>query len=74
MTNIAESDVEQAPLFEDIGAKVLDMLQDHIFVAHNIHFDLPFLQKELKRVGLPKPSMQNNGYSRIYKANVSEPL
>ncbi|MGB3102403.1 MAG: exonuclease domain-containing protein, partial [Psychrobacillus psychrotolerans] len=53
LTNIAESDVEKAPLFEDIGAKVLGMLQDHIFVAHNIHFDLPFLQKELKRVGLP---------------------
>ena len=53
MTNIADSDVEDAPLFEDVGAKILEMLQDHIFVAHNIHFDLPFLQNELKRVGLP---------------------
>ncbi len=54
LTNIANSDVQNAPLFEDIGAEVLEMLQDHIFVAHNINFDLPFLQKELKRVGLPK--------------------
>lgn len=54
LTKIENSDVRNAPLFEDIGGEVLEMLQDHIFVAHNINFDLPFLQKELKRVGLPK--------------------
>ncbi|MFJ7826293.1 ATP-dependent DNA helicase DinG [Psychrobacillus sp. NPDC096623] len=54
LTNIADRDVQHAPIFEDIGQEVLDKLQDYIFVAHNIHFDLPFLQKELKRVGLPK--------------------
>lgn len=54
LTKITDKDVQHAPLFETIGSKVLDLLQDHIFVAHNIHFDLPFLQKELKRVGLPK--------------------
>lgn len=54
LTKIADKDVQHAPLFETIGSNVLDLLQDHIFVAHNIHFDLPFLQKELKRVGLPK--------------------
>ncbi|MFJ5772274.1 ATP-dependent DNA helicase DinG [Psychrobacillus sp. NPDC093180] len=54
LTKIKDKDVQHAPLFETIGSKVLDLLQDHIFVAHNIHFDLPFLQKELQRVGLPK--------------------
>ncbi|GGA25880.1 ATP-dependent DNA helicase DinG [Psychrobacillus lasiicapitis] len=54
LTKIKDKDVQHAPLFEAIGSKVLDLLQDHIFVAHNIHFDLPFLQKELQRVGLPK--------------------
>ncbi|MFJ8065112.1 ATP-dependent DNA helicase DinG [Psychrobacillus sp. NPDC096426] len=54
LTKITDKDVQHAPLFEVIGSKVLDLLQDHIFVAHNIHFDLPFLQKELQRVGLPK--------------------
>ncbi|WP_144511361.1 ATP-dependent DNA helicase DinG [Bacillus sp. FJAT-22090] len=54
LTKIKDADVENAPLFEEIASKVSDLLQDHIFVAHNIHFDLPFLQKELKRVGLPK--------------------
>lgn len=54
LTKIKNDDVVGAPLFEQIGADILDKLQDHIFVAHNIHFDLSFLQSELKRVGLPK--------------------
>lgn len=54
LTNIKEEDVEHAPLFEEVAPDILNMLQDHIFVAHNIHFDLSFLQNELKRVGLPK--------------------
>ncbi|MFF2752713.1 ATP-dependent DNA helicase DinG [Psychrobacillus sp. NPDC058041] len=54
LTNIHDADVVNAPLFEEVGSEILDMLQDHIFVAHNIHFDLTFLQSELKRVGLPK--------------------
>ena len=54
LTNIKEEDVKDAPRFEEIAPKVLEMLQDHIFVAHNTNFDLTFLQQELKRVGLPK--------------------
>lgn len=54
LTNIMEKDVKDAPRFEEIAPKVLEMLQDHIFVAHNTNFDLTFLQQELKRVGLPK--------------------
>ncbi|QFF98730.1 ATP-dependent helicase DinG [Psychrobacillus glaciei] len=54
LTKIKNEDVVNAPLFEEVGSEILDMLQDHIFVAHNIHFDLTFLQSELKRVGLPK--------------------
>ncbi|QEY19837.1 ATP-dependent helicase DinG [Psychrobacillus sp. AK 1817] len=54
LTNIKDEDVKDAPLFEEIAPKVLEILQDHIFVAHNTNFDLTFLQQELKRVGLPK--------------------
>ena len=54
LTNIKEVDVKDAPRFEEIAPKVLEMLQDHIFVAHNTNFDLTFIQQELKRVGLPK--------------------
>ena len=54
LTKIKEKDVVDAPLFEQVAATIHDLLQDHIFVAHNIHFDLSFLQAELKRVGLPK--------------------
>ncbi|TQR19749.1 ATP-dependent DNA helicase DinG [Psychrobacillus vulpis] len=54
LTKINNEDVVNAPLFEEVGSEILNMLQDHIFVAHNINFDLSFLQSELKRVGLPK--------------------
>ncbi|MDF2067154.1 ATP-dependent DNA helicase DinG [Bacillus sp. Cr_A10] len=59
LTKIKDEDVVNAPLFEEVGSQILDMLQDHIFVAHNVHFDLPFLQSELKRVGLPKLICKN---------------
>ncbi len=54
LTHIQDEDVADAPTFEMVAPNVLDMLQDTIFVAHNVQFDLSFLQKELKRVGLPK--------------------
>ncbi|WP_342600879.1 ATP-dependent DNA helicase DinG [Psychrobacillus sp. FSL H8-0483] len=59
LTKIKDVDVQNAPRFEEIGPEILDLLQDHIFVAHNIHFDLSFLQKELIRVGLPKLICKN---------------
>ena len=33
---------------------IYGLLQDAVFVAHNTDFDLPFLQAEFKRAGLPK--------------------
>ncbi len=54
LTHIQDKDVKDAPTFEEVAPNVLNMLQDTIFVAHNIHFDLSFIQKELQRVGLPK--------------------
>lgn len=54
LTHIKEEDVKHAEPFEAIAHEVYDMLQDCVFVAHNIDFDLPFLQEEFKRCGLPK--------------------
>lgn len=54
LTHIREDDVKDAPPFEAIAHDVYDLLQDCVFVAHNIDFDLPFLQEELARCGLPK--------------------
>jgi ATP-dependent DNA helicase DinG len=53
LTNISEQMVENAPSFAEKAAKVVDMLQQSYFVAHNVSFDLPFLQEELQMAGLP---------------------
>ncbi len=54
LTGISDKDVEDALPFEAHAAKIYSMLQDAVFVAHNTNFDLPFLQAEFQRSGLPK--------------------
>ena len=53
LTGITDVDIADAQPFEAHAQKIYDLLQDCVFVAHNTDFDLPFLQAELKRVGLP---------------------
>jgi DNA polymerase-3 subunit epsilon len=40
--------VASAPIFDDISEKVLEMLTDRIFVAHNVNFDHSFIKNELE--------------------------
>lgn len=51
LTGISDSMVKEAPLFEEIAPQVSDMLEDAYFVAHNVLFDLSFLQEELLNAG-----------------------
>lgn len=51
LTTISDEMVKDAPLFEEIAPKLLTMLDEAYFVAHNVPFDLSFLQMELKRCG-----------------------
>lgn len=51
LTGLNDSMVVDAPLFSEIAAKVTDILEDSYFVAHNVLFDLSFLQDELLEVG-----------------------
>jgi DNA polymerase III subunit epsilon len=51
MTGISDSDVEFAPILPDIAPKFLPMLDNSVFVAHNVAFDYNFLQKNLKLCG-----------------------
>ena len=46
--------MKEALPFEAHAAKIFSMLDDAVFVAHNTNFDLPFLQAEFQRSGLPK--------------------
>ncbi|MFC0297882.1 ATP-dependent DNA helicase DinG [Geobacillus jurassicus] len=53
LTNIDEQMVEEAPLFADKAGEIAAMMHGAYFVAHNVDFDLPFLQAELERAGCP---------------------
>ena len=53
LTNITDTDVQDALPFEAHADYIYELLQDTVFVAHNTDFDLSFLQGEFKRVGLP---------------------
>ncbi|KAF6509726.1 DinG family ATP-dependent helicase YoaA [Geobacillus stearothermophilus] len=53
LTNIDEQTVEEAPLFADKAGEIAAMMKGAYFVAHNVDFDLPFLQAELERAGRP---------------------
>ncbi|TLS33418.1 ATP-dependent DNA helicase DinG [Geobacillus thermoleovorans] len=53
LTNINEQMVEGAPLFADKAGEIAALMHGAYFVAHNVDFDLPFLQAELERAGWP---------------------
>ncbi|MFZ7943062.1 ATP-dependent DNA helicase DinG [Neobacillus sp. 19] len=51
LTGINDEMVKGAPLFSEITEKVTALLADAYFVAHNVIFDLSFLQEELIQAG-----------------------
>lgn len=54
LTGIKNSDVIDKPLFDDVAATLESLLNNTIFVAHNVNFDYPFLNHELVRCGYPE--------------------
>ncbi|GGF09599.1 ATP-dependent helicase DinG [Halobacillus andaensis] len=53
LTGIDDEDVIGAPLFSEIAQEVYRLFNDVYIVAHNVEFDLGFLNAELKKCGLP---------------------
>lgn len=53
LTGIDNGMLEEAPVFSEIAPRIMEILEGSIFVAHNVLFDLPFLQQELKAAGFP---------------------
>ncbi|WP_088069157.1 ATP-dependent DNA helicase DinG [Gottfriedia luciferensis] len=56
LTGITDEMVQHAPQFEQIAEELCPLFENAYFVAHNVHFDLTFLQKEFERIGLPRIS------------------
>lgn len=52
LTGIDDQMVEDAPLFEDIAQRVLEITKDAIFVAHNVNFDFNVIKSEFKRLDI----------------------
>ncbi|MFZ3588689.1 ATP-dependent DNA helicase DinG [Bacillus sp. DJP31] len=52
LTGITDEMVRNAPYFDEVALIITEMLEDAYFVAHNVLFDLNFLQDELKTAGL----------------------
>lgn len=51
LTGLNNQMVKDAPLFSEIAAEVIQLLDGAYFVAHNVLFDLSFLQEELVQSG-----------------------
>lgn len=51
LTGINNEMVRDAPIFDDISEKILEMLTDRIFVAHNVNFDYSFIRHQLQESG-----------------------
>lgn len=49
---LSEEFLKDKPVFEEIGQKFLDYIQDSPIVIHNAKFDMRFLNFELKRMNL----------------------
>ncbi|WP_208560108.1 helicase C-terminal domain-containing protein [Marinilactibacillus kalidii] len=54
LTGIHPKELKTAPYFEDIAPLLHAMLEQTIFVAHNVGFDFQFLNEEFRNIGLPE--------------------
>ena len=51
LTGIDNSMVANAPSFSEIAGQVYELLQDKVFVAHNVNFDYSFVKHHLQAAG-----------------------
>lgn len=51
LTGITNDAVKEAPSFPEVAAKIINYFDDSYFVAHNVPFDLSFLNEALKQAG-----------------------
>ena len=51
MTGITNEMVANAPSFEEVAAQLFAILNDKVFIAHNVNFDYSFLKHQLQQCG-----------------------
>jgi len=52
LTGIDDNLVAEAPKFAEVAQEIREVLADHIFVAHNVNFDLGFVQSAFSQLGM----------------------
>jgi ATP-dependent DNA helicase DinG len=53
LTGINDDMVMDAPAFKEVASEIYELLNERIFVAHNVLFDLNFLKGEFQKAGYP---------------------
>ncbi|UAL45738.1 hypothetical protein K7887_12355 [Sutcliffiella horikoshii] len=71
LTNINQEMVDRAPTFAQIAPMLCEMLKGSSLVAHNVPFDLSFLQHELKTSG--HPTFSGNTFDTVEMARILLP-
>src|SRR5688572_25586367 len=51
LTGITNDMTDSAPLFRQVAKDILKIMQNCVFVAHNVSFDYSVLRSEFKRIG-----------------------
>ncbi|MEP6674658.1 MAG: exonuclease domain-containing protein [Ferruginibacter sp.] len=51
LTGISDEMVATAPSFEEIADTLMELLENRIFVAHNVNFDFSFVKHQLQHCG-----------------------
>lgn len=54
LTGITNEKIKNAPSFDSLAPTIYKLVKDCVFVAHNVNFDFPFLNKELEKCGYPQ--------------------
>ncbi|WP_083403522.1 DUF3320 domain-containing protein [Curtobacterium sp. MCBA15_016] len=67
------ADVIDAPTFEDIVGDLTDLLRGRTLVAHNVRFEVAFLQAEFARAGAPFPCTTDNSVCTMRLASTFLP-
>jgi DNA polymerase-3 subunit epsilon len=51
LTGIDNTMVANAPAFDEIAGVLFELLNEHVFIAHNVNFDYSFVKHQLKHCG-----------------------
>ncbi|MBM7569853.1 ATP-dependent DNA helicase DinG [Aquibacillus albus] len=68
LTGIKQTDLSDAPSFDSVATDIVNLFKDGYVVAHNVPFDLGFLNDQLQEVGykpLTQPVIDTVELSRI---------